>query len=77
MRPRRFARTCATLSLIILSSCGTMTASKGPTEPVVLHDFCQLAKPIYWSAKDTDQTILAAKEHNAVWKKYCQPANTP
>lgn len=33
--------------------------------------FCLLAKPFYWSAKDTDETIKQAKEHNAVGAKLC------
>jgi hypothetical protein len=52
--------------MLILTSCATTTGSDAPTE-----SFCALAKPIHWSAKDTDETIIEVKEHNAVWKKYC------
>lgn len=35
------------------------------------NSFCLIAKPIYWSAKDTDETIKQAKEHNSVGVKLC------
>lgn len=53
------------LLLPILASCATTTASNAT------NSFCLAAKPIYWSAKDTDETIKEAKEHNAVGKKLC------
>jgi hypothetical protein len=36
--------------------------------------FCDLAKPIYWSTKDTKKTVEQVKLHNATgeicgWKK--------
>lgn len=34
-------------------------------------NFCDIAKPIYWADGDTDETILQAKEHNAVGKSLC------
>lgn len=36
-----------------------------------------VAKPIYWSPKDTDATILAVKEANAAYKKLCMPGTAP
>lgn len=33
--------------------------------------FCLIARPITWSAKDTDATIEQVKEHNAVGKRLC------
>ena len=33
--------------------------------------FCATARPILWSAHDTDATILQAKEQNAAGKKIC------
>lgn len=53
----------------ILTACVTTTASVAPTS------FCQVAKPIYWSAKDTDETIGQAKSHNAAWKALCAGAS--
>lgn len=47
-------------------------ACSAPTMPSNDADgFCLLAKPFYWSAKDTDETIKQAKEHNAVGAKLC------
>lgn len=33
--------------------------------------FCQLAKPIYWHAKDTRRTKEGADIHNAKGKRLC------
>jgi hypothetical protein len=33
--------------------------------------FCEIAKPIAWSARDTDSTIEQVKEHNAVGAALC------
>lgn len=52
----------------ILTACATTTASVAPAS------FCQIAKPIYWSAEDTDETIRQAKSHNAAWKALCPSA---
>lgn len=46
-------------------------ASSGPTSAPPASTFCAVAKPIYWSSKDTDDTIAQAKEHNAVGKALC------
>jgi hypothetical protein len=32
---------------------------------------CAVAKPIAWSARDTDETILQVKQHNAVGAALC------
>ena len=50
----------------ILSGCMTMTASVGTDA-----SFCQVAKPIAWSSRDTDATIEQVKEHNAVGATLC------
>lgn len=44
------------------------TGSKGRIKAA---PFCKVAEPIYWSGRDTDQTIKQAKEHNAVGKSLC------
>jgi hypothetical protein len=46
-----------------------MTDSSGPIESHA--SFCAVAKPILWSARDTDETIRQAKEHNAVGATLC------
>ena len=35
--------------------------------------FCQIAKPITWSANDTRFTKEQADSHNRVWKRLCRP----
>lgn len=56
-------------SLSILAACGGMTPSSAPTSAP--SEFCAIARPITWSRKDTDQTILAIKEYDAVGVKLC------
>jgi hypothetical protein len=46
-----------------------MTASGERTEAQAA--FCIVAKPILWSARDTDETILQAKEYNAAGAALC------
>jgi hypothetical protein len=53
----------------ILQACAAMTGSAGPTESHA--SFCEVAKPILWSAGDTDVTIEQVKEHNAVGAALC------
>jgi len=36
-----------------------------------------VAKPIYWSARDTDATIAAVKAHNAAWAGLCEADAPP
>jgi hypothetical protein len=43
-----------------------MTASGG-----IDASFCQVAKPMVWSLRDTDSTIEQVKEHNAVGAALC------
>jgi len=63
----QFVKVCVPiLPAILTASCQT-TASSGPNSLL----FCQGAKPILWSAKDTAPTIGQAKEHNAVGKAAC------
>ena len=38
---------------------------------------CKAFAPIYWSERDTDETILAVKAHNAAWRALCPPKETP
>lgn len=52
--------------LLTLQGCVTTTASV-ETDAVA----CSAFEPIRWSAKDTDETIRQAKEHNAAWNAVC------
>jgi len=42
-----------------------------PSPAVPSSTFCQIAKPIYWSATDTRQTKEQVDRHNAQWKRVC------
>lgn len=63
-RPKRLAKPCAMALLLILPSCaGTMGSAV--TKADATRVACQSFQPLRWSSKDTDYTILQAKEHNA------------
>lgn len=54
----------------ILPACSTMTtASSAPTNATKVA--CQSFAPITWSGKDTPQTVVQVKEHNAAGKELC------
>lgn len=69
-RPLRRVWTLSAISALTLTGCATTTGSEGPISPAALR-FCDGAKPIYWSSKDTDQTIWAVKAHNKVGAQAC------
>jgi hypothetical protein len=46
-----------------------MTDSSALTKAHV--SFCAAAKPILWSARDSDETIRQVKEHNAAGSALC------
>jgi len=68
----------ATLALT-LTGCAHPTPSSVPVEPAPIASpvppawlgFCAHAKPITWSAKDTDGTLEQVKEHNALGVAHC------
>ena len=57
----------ATMLSAILSGCVTTTGSVVPTDKVA----CGAFRPIYWSRKDTTETLVQVKEHNAAGKALC------
>lgn len=73
--PRRLARACAILPFVILQGCGSLMNSLEiePKGTVTNTDsFCTIAQPIMFSRlHDTEETIEAVKEHNAVGKRLC------
>ena len=72
MLRRRLAMLLLGLSLpLLLISCASPMASSAPMAPNPIDCQGALEKPITWSAKDTDATILAVKEHNAAWVAEC------
>jgi hypothetical protein len=52
----------------IPAACATTADSNGSDFHAA---FCDVAKPIYWSAADTDETIAQIKEHDAVGAALC------
>lgn len=54
------------LSAAAMTACQTTTGSGEKTINTLA--FCDAARPIYWSMKDTKKTIVQVKEHNAVGK---------
>jgi hypothetical protein len=67
------------LLAILTASCSPMTgfggtdrsATETSTEVLGHVDFCDAARPIYWSRHDTLGTAKAVKEHNAVGAELC------
>lgn len=57
-------RTCFAVVALLTAACVH-------ARPQAVASFCDIAKPIYWSDQDTDETIQQAKEHNAVGKDQC------
>lgn len=58
--------------MLIPSACATTTGSGATsTPPPAAETYCQVARPISWSTKDTDETIRQVKAHNAVYTKLC------
>jgi hypothetical protein len=55
------------LGVAILSGCAKEQA--GPALAVA--PYCDVARPIYWSAKDTRTTKEQADRENAKWKRLC------
>jgi hypothetical protein len=53
-------------ALLLLTACAPQTPSSGSPDA-----FCAIAHPLTWSQKDTDETIIGIKEHNAVGVKLC------
>lgn len=58
------------LLLSSLSGCETVS-----TVPVVVSEYCRVAKPIeYDSEADTSATVTQIEAHNLRWLSLCDPA---
>ena len=85
MRSRKLTRLALLCVLgATLTACATfesLTASGGTDLPPEVDPAlvaCEAFAPIYWSERDTDETILAVKQHNAAWLAICPaPEATP
>lgn len=69
--PRKSAMTFALICPFILSSCATTMGSAARTDGASALLFCDGAKPVRWSARDSEGTIAQVKEHNAVGRDAC------
>jgi hypothetical protein len=62
--------------LFVTSACVS-----GSTAPLVVSDYCRIAKPIgYDSRVDSAETIRAIEAHNSAWVCVCEsdcPASKP
>jgi hypothetical protein len=57
--------------LILFGTSGCALVSTPP--PVVVSDYCQVAKPIgYDSARDSAGTVKAIEAHNSRWVCLCE-----
>jgi type IV pilus biogenesis protein CpaD/CtpE len=57
----------AALVLALLSAC----AKQQPEPALAVAPYCEVARPVYWSAKDTRATKEQADRENAKWKRLC------
>jgi hypothetical protein len=53
---------------ILLPVCA---CAKQPEPALLAAPYCDVARPIYWSAKDTRTTKEQADRENAKWKRAC------
>jgi hypothetical protein len=57
------------LSVVTLAAC--QTTASGEKTTINTLAFCDAAKAVLWSKKDTLKTIVQVKEHNAIGAKAC------
>ena len=62
----KFAKAFAMLSIAIPAASCQSTNIPAPTTNALA--FCDAARPIYWSTRDTPKTVAQIKQHNAVGK---------
>jgi hypothetical protein len=57
----------AAIALSLVCAC-----AKQQAEPAIaVAPYCEVARPVYWSAKDTRATKEQADRENAKWKRLC------
>jgi hypothetical protein len=60
------------LVIILLGAAVVSACAKQQSEPAIaVAPYCDVARPIYWSAKDTRPTKEQADRENAKWKRLC------
>jgi hypothetical protein len=63
----------ALLALLSLCAC----AKQQPEPAAALAPYCDVARPIFWSAKDSRATKEQADRENAKWKRLCSDRGAP
>jgi hypothetical protein len=54
------------VAALLLSAC-----AKEAEPAIAVAPYCDVARPIYWSAKDSRATKEQADRENAKWKRLC------
>lgn len=53
--------------------CVTSACVSGSTAPLVVSDYCRIAKPIGYDSKaDTAETVKVIEAHNSQWACLCE-----
>jgi hypothetical protein len=53
--------------------CATSACVSGSTAPLVVSDYCRIAKPIGYDSKaDSAETVKAVEAHNWSWVCVCE-----
>jgi len=53
--------------------CATSACVSGSTAPLVVSDYCRIAKPIGYDSKaDSAETVRAIELHNSAWLCVCE-----
>jgi len=53
--------------------CATSACVSGSTAPLVVSDYCRIAKPIGYDSKaDSAETVKAVEAHNSAWLCVCE-----
>jgi hypothetical protein len=68
MRLPKLVKTLMASGLLLLTLSGCQSTRSVETNELT---FCAGARPIYWSRKDTLETVGQVKEHNTVGVRAC------
>ena len=74
-RPMRRAMLSSVSCALILSGCSSRIGTSAIEQPLPppKPTFCAVAKPIGWSSRDTAETVIEVKAHNACYEALCGP----
>ena len=75
--PKRTQLALLLSATLLLAACESLTASGGTDLPPEVDPAlvaCKAFAPIYWSERDTDDTVKQILGHNAAWLAICRPS---